>query len=110
MESAPFTGRISSGRSVKAPLRCILFLKKGDKTCVNHLDRTEAYLKLMRQIITPAYIGQRDKRTVLSLISEFSDEITRVVPVYEFEFNLDGKSLWRTVGELEKLKAYKEHK
>jgi hypothetical protein len=110
VESAPFTGRISSYRSMKAPLRCILFLKKGDKTCVSHLDRTEAYLKLMRQIITPAYIGQRDKKTILSLMSEFSDEITRAVPVYELEFNLDGKELWRMVGELEKSKACKEHK
>jgi hypothetical protein len=56
----------------------------------------------MRQIITPAYIGQKDKRTVLSLMSEFSDDVTRAVPVYELEFNLDGKSLWRTVEELQK--------
>jgi hypothetical protein len=102
VESAPFLGRVSSRRNVKAPLRCIFLLKKGSETLIHNMDRTEAYLRLMRQIITPAYIGQKDKRAVLSLMSEFSDEVTKAVPVYELEFNLDEKSLWRVVGELEK--------
>jgi hypothetical protein len=102
VEGAPFLGGVSSQRNVKAPLRCIFLLKKGDKTMVHNVDRTEAYLKLMRQIITPAYIGQKDKRAVLSLMSEFCDELTKAIPVYELEFNLDEKSLWRVVGELEK--------
>jgi hypothetical protein len=102
VESAPFLGRVSSRRNVKAPLRCIFLLKKGDKTMVHNLDRTEAYLKLMRQIITPAYIGQKDKRAVISLMSEFCDDLTKAIPVYELEFNLDEKSLWRVLGELEK--------
>jgi hypothetical protein len=102
VESGPFLGKYPSRRILKAPLRCIFQLKKGDKTGVRRVDRSEAYLNFMRQIITPAYIGQKDKRTVLSLMSEFSDDVTRAVPVYELEFNLDGKSLWRTVEELQK--------
>jgi hypothetical protein len=102
VEGAPFLGRVSSRRNVRAPLRCIFLLKKSDKTVVHNLDRPEAYLKLMRQIITPAYIGQKDKRAVISLMSEYSDELTKAIPVYELEFNLDEKSLWRVVGELEK--------
>jgi hypothetical protein len=102
VRSAPFRGRFSSRQNVTAPLRCILLLKKGGKTLVRRLDRTEAYLRFMRQIITPAYIGQKDKRTVLSLMSEFSDEVTKAIPVFELEFNLDEKSLWQTVAELEK--------
>jgi len=102
VESGPFLGKFPSKRSLKAPLRYILQLKQGNKTGLRRIDRSEAYLKFMRQIITPAYIGQKDKRAILSLMSEFSDEITRSVPVYELEFTLDGKSLWRTVRELEK--------
>ncbi len=102
VESAPFIGRVSSRRNVKAPLRCIFLLKKGSETLIHNVDRTEAYLRFIRQIITPACIGQKDKRAILSLMSEFSDEVTKAVPVYELEFNLDEKSLWQVVGELEK--------
>jgi hypothetical protein len=101
VEGAPFLGRVSSRRSVKAPLRCIFLLKKGGKTLVRKLDRAEAYLKFMRQIITPAYIGQKDKRAILSLMSEYSDGMTKAIPVYELEFNLDKKLLWQVLGELE---------
>jgi hypothetical protein len=102
VESAPFIGRVSSWRYVKAPLRCIFLLKKSHQTRAHRVDRSEAYLKFMRQIITPAYIGQKDKRAVISQMSEFSDEVTRAVPVYELEFSLDRKSFWQTVRDLEK--------
>ncbi len=102
VKSAPFVGRVSSRRNVTAPLQSILLLKKGSNTAANPIDRTEAYLRIMRQIITPAYIGQKDKKAVLSLMTEFSDDLTKVVPVYELEFNLDEKSLWKTVGGLDK--------
>jgi len=102
VESGPFLGKYPSRRSLKAPLRCIFQLKQSSKTGIRRVDRSQAYLKFMRQVITPAYIGQKDKRAVLSLMSDFSDEVIGAVPVYELEFNLDGKSLWRTLGELEK--------
>lgn len=102
VESAPFLGKYPSQRNVKAPLRCIFYLKQGNETGTRRLERSEAYLKFMRQVITPAYVGQKDKRAVLSLMSEFSDEITRVIPIYELEFNLDGKSLWQIVEQFEK--------
>jgi hypothetical protein len=108
VESAPFIGRISVWRNVKAPLRCIFMLKKSSRTGVRRIDRSEAYLKLMRQIITPAYIGQKDKRAVISQMSEFSDEVTKAVPVYELEFSLDRKSLWETVRELESKDAQEQ--
>jgi hypothetical protein len=102
VRSAPFLGKFTSRRAVTAPLRCILMLKKSTKTLLRCLDRTEAYTRFIRQIITPAYIGQINKRAVLSLMAEFSDIVTRAIPVYELEFNLDKKSLWQTVGGLEK--------
>jgi hypothetical protein len=78
-----------------------MLLKKSKKTLIHRLDRVQAYLRFMHQIITPVYIGQRDKRAVLSLMAGFSDEVTRTIPIYELEFSLDAESLWRVVGELE---------
>jgi hypothetical protein len=57
----------------------------------------------MRQIITPAYIGQRRGKDVFALMADFSAELVGNITFYEFEFNLDGDSLWQTVIELEKM-------
>lgn len=108
VQSAPIISRFSPRRKITAPLRCIMLLKKSNKTLVRRLDRVEAYLRFMRQIITPAYIGQRDRRAVLSLMAGFSNEVTRTTPVYELEFSLDAESLWRVVGELEGVLEGKE--
>jgi hypothetical protein len=101
VQSAPIMGGFPSRGDMSAPLRSILLLKKGDSTRTRPLSRTDAYLQFLRQIITPVYIGQRDSRAVYSLMAEFSDEITRAVPVYEFEFNLDSRAIWKAVDELE---------
>jgi hypothetical protein len=101
VKSAPMISRISPRANKSAPLSCILLIRKSDKTAIHEIDRTEAYLRFMRQIITPSYIGQRDKRAVYSLIADFSNEITQSVPVYELEFSLNGESLWREIDKLE---------
>jgi hypothetical protein len=108
VQSVPIIGRFPPQRSVTAPLRCILLLKKSSKTTVRCLERVEAYLRFLRQIITPAYIGQPDVRTVLSLMAAFSDEVTGTTPVYELEFTLDGEPLWQVIAELESSLAKKE--
>jgi hypothetical protein len=101
VQSAPVISGFPPRRNIVAPLRCILLLKRSNKTTVRYLDRVEAYLQFMRQIITPAYIGQRDRKTVYTLMADFSEEVTRAIPVYVLEFNLDEESLWQVVGELE---------
>ena len=109
-QNVPIIGGLSQLRNITAPLRCILLLKRSSKTLVRYLDRVEAYLQFMRQIITPAYIGQRDRKAVYSLVADFSDEVTRTIPIYELEFNLDGESLWQVVMELEGVPGGKEWK
>jgi hypothetical protein len=101
VQGAPIIGGFSACKNISAPLRCILLLKRSGRTTVRYLDKTEAYLRFMRQIITPAYIGQRSGRDVYSLMADFSAEMTRAIPVYELEFNLDGESLWQVLMELE---------
>lgn len=102
VEGVPIIGGFPQRLNATAPLSCVLLLKQGKRTAVRCLDRMEAYLRFMRQIINPAYVGQRDRRTIYSLIAEFSDEVTRTTPFYELEFALDKESLWEVVEELER--------
>ena len=100
VQSAPIIGDLSPRRNISAPLRCILLLKQSQQTLVRNLDTMDAYLRFIRQIITPAYIGQRDRRAIYTLMAEFSAEVTRNIPIYELEFNLDRESLWQVLREL----------
>jgi hypothetical protein len=108
VRSAPILGRFIPRRRISAPLGGIFMLKKGPRTLVSSINRTEACTRLMRQIITPAYIGQSSKRAVLSLIADFSSELSGAVPVYELEFTLDGESLWQVVDGVEGMTGIRE--
>ncbi|MFC1893827.1 hypothetical protein ACFLYR_07390 [Chloroflexota bacterium] len=101
VQGVPMIGELHQRLNIAAPLRCVLLLKQSKKTDIHRLDRMEAYLSFMRQVWAPAYIGQRDRRAIYSLIAEFSDEVTRTTPFYELEFSLDKESLWEVVAELE---------
>ena len=102
VQGVPIIGGFSQRLNITVPLSCILLLKQSERTAVRRLDRSAAHLRLMRQIVTPAYIGQRDRRAILSLMAEFSDEVTRTTPVFELEFTLDKELLWGVVEELER--------
>ncbi len=108
IQSAPIIGDLLPGRNTAAPLRCILLLKQSNKTALHYLDKVAAHLRFMRQIISPVCIGQKDKRSVYSMIADFSAEVTGAIPVYELEFNLDEKSLWQITGELEGVQGREE--
>jgi len=110
VQGIPIIGGHPQRLNVTAPLSCILLLKQSHKTKIRSINRTEAYLRLIRQIITPAYIGLIDKRSVLSLMVDFTDEVTRTIPIYELEFSLDSESLWREVGKLERVLEGKDMK
>jgi len=101
MQSIPIIGGFLPGINITVPLSCILLLKKGSRTRVNPVTPVNVYLRFIRQIVTPTYIGQREGRTAAAIAADFSQEITGIVPVYELEFTLDGESLWREIGELE---------
>jgi hypothetical protein len=108
VRSAPILSTFPPRRNLTASLRCIFLLKQGSKTLARGLNRTEAYLRFMRQIISPACIGQKDKKTIFSMMADFSDQVTAAIPVYELEFTMDRISLWQTVAELEGVLAKKE--
>lgn len=101
VQGLPIIGELPQRQNTVAPLRSVLLIKQSDRTALRRLDRVDAYLRFMRQIISPAYMGQDDRRAVYSLISSFSDEVTAAVPFYELEFTLDRQSLWLALDELE---------
>ena len=108
VRSAPMLGTFPPGRKLSAPLNCIFLLKQSHRTQANVLTRTEVYTKLLRQVISPACIGQKDKKSIFSMMADFSAEIAQAIPVYELEFQLDGEALWRVVGDIEKKLNIKE--
>jgi hypothetical protein len=97
----PIIGGTPWMRNVTIPLSRILLLKQSGETRVNHLDKSEVYLRLIRQVVNPAYIGQKNGRDVYSLMADFSAELVASVPVDELEFTLDERALWRTIEEIE---------
>jgi hypothetical protein len=103
VRSVPIVGAFPCRRRITAPLQSILLLKQSDKTSLRRLEKTEDYMRLMRQIISPAYIGQMNKRAIITLIADFSLEIISYVPVFELECNLEKELLWKTVAEAEKM-------
>ena len=101
VQGVPIIGELPYRPNTVAPLKCVFLLKQSERTAIRRTDRMEAYLRFMRQIVIPAYIGQRGRRAIYSLMAEFSDEVTSVTPVCELGFTLDKESLWEVVGELE---------
>lgn len=101
IQNVPIIGDIPPVRTISAPLSCIFMLKKSHRTLINNLGRTSAYLQLLKQVITPVYIGQENVKEALALMADLSKSITETVPVNELEFNLDQESLWQEIAEFE---------
>lgn len=100
-QGAPIIGGVSQRRNIAAPISCIFLLKQSRETRVNYPGKTEVYLSLIRQVINPAYIGQRGGREIYSMMADFSTELVENIPIYELEFTLDEATLWRTIEEVE---------
>ncbi len=104
VHSVPILGELPFRLNTSAPLDCVLLLKQSKRTAVRRLDRMEAYLRFMYQIISPAHFRETDRRAIFSLIAEFTDEVTKVTPFYELEFTPDRNLLWEVEARLTELK------
>ena len=109
VQNAPIQGELDPGRNFNAPLSCICLLKQNSRMTYKYLDKAEAYLRFIRQIIAPTCVGDYDKRTAYSLMADFSSEIVKAVPIYELEFNRDGNALWKIADELNGLSGRELH-
>lgn len=103
IQNAPILGDFPPGRNTTAPLRCILILKQSNQTAWRYLDKAEAYLLFIRQIIAPSCVGNYDKKTAYSIMADFSSEVVQAAPTYELEFNRDDNTLWQITDELEEM-------
>ena len=92
--SAPIFGELPFGSSVIAPLSSVFILKKSQRTALRRLERIEAYLRFLRQVMSPADFNNPDTRTKISCMDLFASEVTRTTPFFELEFTRDRYLLW----------------
>ena len=101
VQNAPILGDLLPGPNTTAPLGSIFMLKQNNSTAIKELDKGEAYLRFMRQIIAPSCVGNYDKKLAYSIMADFSSEIIRDIPAYELEFNRDIDALWRITDDIQ---------
>ena len=103
VQGFPTIGGTSQRLNETAPLSCVLMLKQSRRTAARRLGSMDAYLRFMPQVIMPQQLEASEPQTMLSLIAEFANEVTRAAPFFELEFTLDRERLWEAVGQLERL-------
>jgi hypothetical protein len=108
VHSIPIFGELPFRLNTSASLARVLMLKQSHRTAVRRLDRKEAYLRFMYQIVNPAHFRQTDKRAIYALIDEFTDEVTKVTPFYELEFTRDSNLLWEVEAGIAALNGKEE--
>lgn len=101
VEGIPIIGELPWRLNTVVPLRAVLLLKQSRRTAVRRLEKMEAYLRFMRQIFSPDFLGQIDRKAVFSMTADISKEVAEAIPFYELEFTLDGVSLWQAVADME---------
>lgn len=101
-QGGPIIGGTPARSDVMAPVGRIFLLKQSNRTRVQPVEGSPAYLRLIRQVVSPVYIGQVKERAIYERMADFSAAIIEQVPVYELEFTLDADSLWETVATVEK--------
>ena len=99
----PIVGGIPEKSNLYGPLACIINLKQSKTTSYRTIQKTDAYLRLMRQIITSRdfYPSQDDLAAILERNAEFGERVINAVPCYEMEFTLDRESFWEEIDQLE---------
>jgi len=106
-QGVPIIGGVDRRTNATAPLACVLMLKQSERTSLRRLDRLEAYLRFMRQVIAPRAFngGSDDTKEMLAETTAFSDRVTKAVPFYELEFTPESGPLWEAIAGLEKTLA-----
>jgi hypothetical protein len=101
-QGLPIIGGVRQRSHVKVPVLCVMTLKQAQRTSIRPLDRVEAYLRIMRQIVAPTdLIENDDTKTMITKVTGFADSLTKAVPCYELEFTLEEEPLWKAVEEIE---------
>jgi hypothetical protein len=102
IQGIPIIGGVKQRSDIKATPVCVMMLKQAKTTSVRPLDRLEAYLRFLRQIIAPRHLTEPDDiKAMLTETSGFADILTKAIPCYELAFTLDKEPLWQAVAETE---------
>ena len=84
MYSSPWNGKERRGNNIKAPLKAIIFLNRGEDNTYRKIDnKEEIYVKLLSQIYLPLDKQKREK--ALKII----DIVLKRLNFYEINVNMD---------------------
>jgi hypothetical protein len=101
-QGLPIIGDVTCGLNASCPLAAVFLLKHSPRTAVQRLGRLEAYLAFLRQVIASRrFDTDDDNARMLAENVDFTDRITKAVPFYRLDFNLDGAKLWEAIEEVE---------
>lgn len=81
--SSPWNGKERRGNDIKAPLKAVIFLNRGNNTYKQLTNNQEVYFRLLSQIYLPRDKSKREK--ALKLI----DVLLKRVNFYEINVNTD---------------------
>jgi len=102
-QSAPIFGELPFRMNTVAPLHSVFLLKQSQRTALRRLDRMEAYLRFLHQVVSPAGFNNHDTRTTISIMDSFADMVTKTTPFFELEFTRDRDVLWDVESGLKEL-------
>lgn len=83
---SPWQGKENAGYNGKAPLKAIVFLKRGEKNQLRRISAEEAFMKTFLQVSFPKEIEHRLKLT------ELLNELTKKVECYEMSCNISDEA------------------
>lgn len=84
VHGTPFSGKTTLNSNIKAPLKAIVFIVRGDKNVIKPLDTVQAFCWLNDQSFAPFY----DKRLCVKK-TEIIEKIIKTVPILRLECNMD---------------------
>jgi hypothetical protein len=102
-QSTPIFGELPFRTDTAAPLSSVFLLKQSQRTALRRLDRMEAYLRFLHQVMSPAGFKNPDTRTIISIMDSFASAVTRTTPFFELEFTRDRDLLWDVEAGLKEL-------
>ena len=90
VHSSPWNGKERRGKNIKAPLKAIIFLNRGNNTYKKLENNGEVYFKLLSQIYLPKDKTKREK--ALKVI----DALLKKLSFYEINVNKDKEAALMT--------------
>lgn len=95
----PFSGKTDENINTSAPVRAVVFLKRGEENKVRKLSGAEAVTMFLRQTIMPG------DRTLAEKALELADRLLKDIPVFMLECNMSPEAARESYEGIERLIA-----